>query len=184
MAYREALMADAQKLEETVFSSSIRFLETEYQKNELRANVLQTFTELFCQWGEQTDKEAASLGICYLHSSILMRTGEIRLTLFGEEFYLDKNQFEKAWYPPCFFQQYEQDMSEIMTALQKHHPRIYPYEENAVRYQYAQYFYTAIQSLCQDMLEELTESEAYQKMKKTKDFFFFFGRWMGEAEKL
>ena len=113
-----------------------------------------------------------------------MRTGEIRLTLFGEEFYLDKNQFEKAWYPPCFFQQYEQDMSEIMTALQKHHPRIYPYEENAVRYQYAQYFYTAIQRLCQDMLEELTESEAYQKMKKTKDFFFFFGRWMGEAEKL
>ena len=100
MAYREALMADAQKLEETLFSSSIRFLETEYQKNELRANVLQTFTELFCQWGEQTDKEAASLGICYLHSSILMRTGEIRLTLFGEEFYLDKNQFEKAWYPP------------------------------------------------------------------------------------
>ena len=59
-------MADAQKLEETLFSSSIRFLETEYQKNELTANVLQTFTELFCQWGEQTDKEAASLGICYL----------------------------------------------------------------------------------------------------------------------
>ena len=82
MAYREALMADAQKLEETLFSSSIRFLETEYQKNELRANVLQTFTELFCQWGEQTDKEAASLGICYLHSSILIRKSMVSTLFF------------------------------------------------------------------------------------------------------
>ncbi|MDE7478923.1 MAG: hypothetical protein K2M91_13435 [Lachnospiraceae bacterium] len=75
MAYREALMADAEKWGKTIFASSIRILEDEYQKAERRQAVRQAFAELFGQWGEQTGEAAASLGVCYLHSSILMRTG-------------------------------------------------------------------------------------------------------------
>ena len=91
MAYREAMMTDARKWGEAVFSGSIRMLEAEYQKTDRRDAVVQAFAELFGQWGEHTRKEAACLGVCYLHSSILMRTGGIRLALFGKEFYMDEN---------------------------------------------------------------------------------------------
>ena len=170
MAYREAMMTDARKWGEAVFSGSIRMLEAEYQKTDRRDAALQAFAELFGQWGEHTSKEAACLGVCYLHSSILMRTGGIRLALFGREFYMDENQLEKIWQPPCFFQQYEQDISAVMDRLRKEYPRIYPYEEDAVRFWYAEYYYAALETLCRDMLGEIRESREYRMLNKTEDF--------------
>ncbi|MBO5032840.1 MAG: hypothetical protein J6D08_13315 [Lachnospiraceae bacterium] len=184
MIYREKLMADAEKWEKLLFASSIRRLEEEYGRTEQRNAVKRSFTELFRQWGEQTEQKAASLGICYLYSSILMRTGEMRLTLYGKELYFDKNQVENTWYLPGFFQIYEQDMTEIMDRLRKAHPRIYRYEEEAVRCQYAEYYYAAIAALCRDMADEIRDSDEFKMMQKTEDFFFFFGRWRGEAQKL
>lgn len=71
-----------------------------------------------------------------------------------------------------------------MNKLRKEHPRIYPYEEDAVRFLYAEYYYAALETLCRDMLAEIEEYEAFQKMNRTEDFYMFFGRWRGEAEKL
>ena len=184
MKNRNGFMAAAEKLGETIFSSSIRILETEYQKEEKRQTVRQVFAELMEAWGKQTQEEAAALGICYLHSSILMRSAEIRLTLYGRALYMDEKRLEKAWTLPRFFGQYEQDMTEIMDKLRKEFPRIYPYEEDAVRFWYAQYYYAALKVLCKDMLEEIRKGREYRMLNKTEDFYFFFGRWRGEAEKL
>ncbi len=184
MVCREKLMADARKWGAELFTSRIRLLEREYEKAERREEVVKAFAKLFRQWEEQTEAEAASVGICYLYSSILMRTGELRLTVYGKELYMDSNQVELSWIPPCFFQMYEEDIPVIIEKLQKEHPRIYQYEKDAVRYQYAEYYYAAIAALCRDMLDEIKNCEAYRLLKKTDDFFFFFGRWRGEAEKL
>lgn len=184
MVYREKLMADAWKWGAELFASRIQLLEREYEKAERREEVVSAFAKLFQQWEEQTEAKAASVGICYLYSSILMRTGKLRLTVYGEEFYMDKNQLEVAWLPSCFFQMYEQDMQEIIAKLQKEHPRIYQYEKDAIRYQYAEYYYAAIAALCRDMLNEIKNCEEYRALNKTDDIFFFFGRWRGEAEKL
>ncbi len=78
-----------------------------------------------------------------------------------------------------FFQQYEQDMTMLMKKLRNEHPRIYPYEEDAVRIWYAEYYYAALEVLCRDMQKELKEYEAFQRMNKTEDFYIFFGRWRG-----
>ena len=56
MAYREAMMTDARKWGEAVFSDSIRMLEAEYQKTDRRDAVVQAFAELFGQWEEHTRK--------------------------------------------------------------------------------------------------------------------------------
>lgn len=184
MVYREKLMEDAHKWGTRLFASRIRLLEREYEKAERRNEVVETFAKLFQQWEEKIKAEAASVGICYLYSSILMQTGEMRLTLYGKEFYMDNNQLELAWIPSCFFQMYEQDILEIIGRLQKEHPRIYQYEKDAVRYQYAEYYYAAIAALCRDMLDEIKNSKEYKRLNKTDNFFFFFGRWRGEAEKL
>lgn len=183
-AYREALMADADRLGKAVFAPAVRRIEAEYRREENREAVRQAFAGLFGEWGRRFGEEAASLGICYLHGGILMRTGELRLTLYGRESYMDKNRLEKAWRPPVFFQQYEEDMSQIMDGLRKAHPRICPYEEDAVRFQYAEYYYAALEVLCRDMLSEIQDSGEYRELNRSEDFYFFFGRWRGEARKL
>lgn len=177
-------MEEAERWEKLLFADSVRELETQYEKIEQRDVIIKTFTDLFRQWSQQNGHAAASLGICYLHSSILMRTGELRLTLYGKEFYLDRDQIEMVWHPPWFFHMYEKDMDFLMGKLRNDYPRIYRYEEEAVRYQYAEYYYAAIEALCRDIMEEIQDSEEYKMMKKTEDFFFFFGRWRGEAAKL
>ena len=78
----------------------------------------------------------------------------------------------------------EQDILAVTDKLRKKYPRIYPYEEDAVRFWYAEYYYAALETLCRDMLGEIRESREYCMLNKTEDFFIFFGRWRGEAEKL
>ncbi len=184
MVYREKLMADAWKWGAELFASRIRLLEKEYAKTERRKEMVDVFATLFRQWSKQTEAEAASVGVCYLYSDIQMRTGELRLTLYGKELYMDENQEELTWNPSCFFQMYEEDMDLIIERLEKEHPRIHQYEKDAVRYQYAEYYYAAIEALCRDMLDEIKNCEEYRLLKRTDDFFFFFGRWRGEAERL
>lgn len=182
MNRREELMKDVEKWEETIFADSIRKLEHKYGKPQQRNAVVQSFAELFQKW-EETCK-AASLGICYLHRNILMKTGELRLTLYGEEFYLDRHQVEAAWHLPDFFEQYENDMNTLIDKIRKEYPRVYLYEIDAVRFHYAEYYYAAIAAMCRDLLEEITDCEEFKALNKTADFFFFFGRWRGEAQKL
>ena len=45
-----------------------------------------------------------------------------------------------------------------MDRIRKEFPRIYPYEEDAVRFFYAEYYYAALETLCRDMLGEIRES--------------------------
>ena len=151
MDYRENMLSDGEKWGAQLFASRIRELEKEYEKAERRDEVKNAFGKLFEQWEERTEAEAGCLGICYLYSSILMKTGELRLTLYGKELYMDSDQLELAWVPPCFFQIYEQDMLELFDKLQKVYPRIYQYEKDALRYQHAEYYHAAIAALCRDM---------------------------------
>ena len=87
-----------------------------------------------------------------------MRTGNLRLTLYGEGFYLSEWRAESTWQLPVFFDRYEEDMSVLTASLRKVHPRIYAYEIDAIRYHYAEYYYAAIAGLCRDLLEEIKES--------------------------
>ncbi len=184
MIYREKLMENAEKWEKALFADSIRTLEAEYGKAKRRSEVVQVFTGLFRQWEIQMEQKAASLGICYLHNRILMRMGELRLTLYGKELYLDENQVETVWHLPFFFDRYEQDMTVLADRIKEDFPRVYAYEVDAIRYQYAEYYYAAIEAMCRDMLEEIKGSGEYGQLSKTEGFFFFFGRWRGEAQKL
>lgn len=186
MEYRRKLMEDAGEQEEVLFGRSIRWLEEVYREEWLRAEAVQVFDDLFRQWGTETApmQKAACLGICYLHSGILMRTGSLRLMLCGEGFYLSKRQMESTWRLPVFFDRYEEDMDALTAGLRKVHPRIYAYEIDAIRHHYAEYYYAAIAGLCRDLLEEIKESKGYRELDRTEDFYFFYGRWRGEAWKI
>ena len=186
MEYRRKLMEDAGEQEEVLFGRSIRWLEEVYREERLRAEAVQVFDDLFRQWGTETApmQKAACLGICYLHSGILLRTGSLRLMLYGEGFYLSKRQMESTWRLPVFFDRYEEDMDALTAGLRKVHPRIYAYEIDAIRHHYAEYYYAAIAGLCRDLLEEIKESKGYRELDRTEDFYFFYGRWRGEAWKI
>ncbi|MBD5547933.1 MAG: hypothetical protein HDQ97_11125 [Lachnospiraceae bacterium] len=184
---REELLTAAEKLQKEQFEKRVRALEKEYQKEENRRAVIQTFEELASSWnpvsiGAGNTKKAASLGITYLLSSILTGTYEMKLYLMGEEFWLEEEPLEATWRPMRFFEYYEEDMESIVKKLKNSFPRLCRAEEDAVRLRCADYYLAAICKLCKDMAEEIVESKGFREMEKRDDFFLFFGGFHKEGE--
>jgi hypothetical protein len=171
----------AQYAEEELFASQCRRLESEYRKKEYRNEAVDAFVRLFSQAVDE-QKEVSWLGICYLHTSLQTGCHEFRLSLYNEEFYFDPAPAELYWRPPCFFECFEEDMESVMTVLRRQYPRIWRYEEEAVRRICVVYYYAAVRQLCFGLAGEIMETEAFQKAVKTENFSAFFGRYQGEGE--
>ena len=75
-------------------------------------------------------------------------------------------------------------MVSIVKGLGGSFPRLCRAEEDAVMLQCADYYLAAVQKLCEDMAEEIMDSMGFRELKKTEDFFLFFGRFQGEGEKI
>ncbi|PPK80599.1 hypothetical protein BXY41_106189 [Lacrimispora xylanisolvens] len=73
-------------------------------------------------------------------------------------------------------------METVMIGLRKKYPRIWRYEEEAVRRICIEYYYAAVCQLCFDLAGEIMETEAFQKAVKAENFTAFFGRYQGEGE--
>ncbi|WP_349948726.1 hypothetical protein ABFV83_10015 [Lacrimispora sp. BS-2] len=175
------LERDAQNAEEELFASQCRRLERDYRKTECRNEAVDAFVRLFSQALDE-QKEVSWLGICYLHTSLQTGSHELLLSLYDEEFYFDPAPEELYWRPPCFFECFEEDMESVMTGLRRKYPRIWRYEEEAVRRICVEYYYAAVSQLCFDLAGEIMETEAFQKAVKAESFTAFFGRYQGEGE--
>lgn len=171
----------AQNTEEELFASQCRRLEKDYRKKEYRNEAVNAFVRLFSQAVDE-QKEVSWLGICYLHTSLQTGSHEFRLSLYDEEFFFDPVPTELYWRPSCFFECFEEDMESVMTVLRRQYPRIWRYEEDAVRRVCVEYYYAAIRQLCFDLAGEIMETEAFQKAVKAENFTAFFGRYQGEGE--
>ena len=171
----------AQNAEEELFASQCRRLEREYRKKEYRNEAVNAFIRLFNQAVDE-QKEVLWLGICYLHTSLQTGSHEFRLSLYDEEFFFDPAPVELYWRPLCFFECFEEDMKTVMITLRRQYPRIWSYEEEAVRRIIVEYYYAAVRQLCFDLAGEIIETEAFQKAVKADDFTAFFGRYQGEGE--
>lgn len=185
MAYiserREELLSAADELQKAQFGRQIRRLEKIYGNKENRSGTQKVFTELFSCWGG-LKSPAASLGICYLFSSILTGSYEFKLVLLGKEFWLEEKPVEIMWRPAHFFECFEEDMKLVIKELKGRFPRLCSAEEEAVRFSCAEYYLAAVCALCRDITEEITGSREFAKMNKTEDFCLFFGRYQGEGE--
>ena len=188
MAYiyerRKELLHTVEKLQREQFEKSIRSLEKLYAGEEHRRKVVETFAGLVRQWEEQNEgtRKAASLGICYLYSSILRKDYKFRLVLMGEEFWLDGESIEADWELSDFFSYFENDMEIVIEKLRGMFVRLCSAEEDAVRQWCAEYYLAAISKLCTDMAGELAEGMGLEGMEKTEEFCFFFGHYQGDGE--
>ncbi len=179
---REELADAAEGMQRELFAGRVGELKGEYRKEGRRASVKQAFADVLRLWDGEGGRKAGSLGICYLFSGMAMRTYEFRLALYGEDFYLDGYPAVRRWKPPCFFEMFEEDMAVIMKKLRKVYPRIYAYEEDAVRRRCVEYYLAAVRQLCEDMAEEIVCMEEFLGMEKTDNFFIFFGAYRGEGD--
>lgn len=179
---RKALLAAAEKPERELFARRISGLMEEYKKEERRKEVVKAFDGLASCWNTAGRDQAASLGICYLYSSILMRNYEFKLVLLGEDFWLEEEPITTSWVPPCFFEHFEEDMDVLMKALRSSFPRLCRAEEEAVRAGYWEYYLAAVSKLCRDMAEEILLESKLAGINKTDHFYLFFGKFQGEGE--
>lgn len=181
---REALLAAAKKPGRELFAKRIPELMEEYKKEENRRAVIKAFGRLASCWNIAGSGQAASLGVCWLYSSILMRTYEFKLVLLGEDFWLEEEPITTSWVPPCFFEHFEEDMDVLMKALRSSFPRLCRAEEEAVRAGYWKYYLAAVSKLCRDMAEEILLESTLAGINKTDYFYIFFGKFQGEGEVL
>lgn len=179
---RENLLEEAEKIYREQFNISIRNLEEKYKIKENQKSVAGAVVKAAQVWNDTQDRPAASLGICILHSSILRQAYEYKIVVMGEEFWLDENAVELMWIPKGFSEFFEQDISALIKKLSSIFPRFCKEEETAVRFRCAEYFHGAVYKLCKDFLDDILEGEGFLQLKKTEDFFLFFGDYRGEGE--
>ncbi len=179
---RETLLKEAEKIYREQFKISIRCLEEKYNAEEYKKAVPESFAQAARIWNESQDRQAASLGICSLYSSILRQTYEYKIVLLGEEFWLDEDAVEIMWIPKGFPEIFEQDMSVLIKKLSGIFPRLCKEEETAIRFVCAEYFHGTVYKLCRDFIGDILENNAFLQLKKKEDFFVFFGGYRGEGE--
>ncbi len=177
----EQVKEAADRLERERFAARCRELEQVYAGRDYRAMAVQAFTGLMDMAAEQ-DKETAWLGIFPLHVGLATGSHEVLLALYGEEFYFDPLPLCRYWRPPVFDLYFEEDMEQIMKELRRHFPRIWRYEEDAVRRLCVEYYHAALWRLCAGLEEEILETESFRRMKRAQHFTAFFGRFRGEGE--
>lgn len=175
------LTAAADCLEKERFGSQCRRLMQEYQRQERREEALHIFGGLFEQAFAQ-GKRAAWLGISSLYTSVQNGVFEYFLAVYGEEFYLDSEPVAGFWIPSVFQECMEEDIRSVMRELHSRFPRIRQYEEAEIYRVCAAYYDAALGRLCQDLADELSETECFSRMEKTERFGIFFGRYQGEGE--
>lgn len=177
----EQVKEAADRWERERFAARCRELEQIYAGREYRAMAVQAFAGLM-DLGAEQDKEVAWLGIFPLHVSLATGSHEVLLALYGEAFYFDPAPLCRYWRPPVFDLFFEEDMEQIMRALRVRFPRIWRYEEAAVRRLCVEYYHAALWRLCAGLEEEIRETESYQHMRRARRFTAFFGRFRGEGE--
>lgn len=179
---KKELILAAEELQKILFGKRIRSLEQKYGEKEYRRKVVDIFEKLAFQWNLFHDNEAASLGVCYLYSSLLMRTYKFKIILLGKEFWLEEEPEEIVWDLASFFESFEKDMKLVLSRMENIFPRFCKAEEDAVRLYCAEYYLAAICQLCRDLAWEILSSDEMKELKKTEDFYIFFGRFLGEGE--
>ena len=175
------LTAAADRLEKERFGSQCRRLIQEYRRQERREEALRIFSEV-CERAAAQGKRAAWLGISSLYTSMQNGVFEYLLTVYGEEFYLDPHPVERFFTPPVFQECVEEDIQSVRKELHSCFPRIWQYEEAEICRVCSAYYDAAFCRLCQDLSDELPETEGFSRMEKTEHFGVFFGCYRGEGE--
>lgn len=177
----DELIAAADRLAKERFGSQCRRLMQEYQRQEYRKKVLRIFSKVYEQAAAQ-GKRTAWFGISSLYTSVQNGVFGYLLAVYGEEFYLDPEPVAEFWIPPVFQKCMEADIRSVIGELRSRFPRIWQYEEAEVYRVCAAYYDAAFGRLCADLADELSETEEFSRMEKTKGFGVFFGRYQGEGE--
>lgn len=181
MDRRERLKKAADQVESGLFCVQCQRLEREYQDSRPRSLAVGAFAHLMELAAEQ-NKETVWLGICVLETSLATGSHETLLSLYNQDFYFDAAPVEAYWCPPGFKECFEEDMETVMKRLRTQFPRIWNYEEDAVRRRCAEYYQAALCQLCRDLGEEIMGTAAFHDMRKGERFTAFFGHYRGEGE--
>lgn len=178
-----------QFVEQTKAAADNRILESKmkmeiyFRRNQEEINtVVQKQTEhLFLQL---PDKEWAYWEICYLHSSLFMKTHEYRMSLYDTLHLIDPAPVSVRIGFPFIYQYFEEDIEHLTQIVKKKMQRIYSHEVTAIREYYNKYYIGIVNKYIKDTLPELMELETFQNMKKTDEFRVSFGEYMGRQEVL
>lgn len=166
----EKLIKRAEEIFHKKFPDSLVLIQEQYTKDVYRNIIKAQYEKMLILAGR---KEIVYFGISFLHSSLYDKSYEMLFMLLDKNFYLDLEPIEEYVYIPVFFEQYEENIKEIMEQLKKEAGHIQPFEENEIRRVGALYYYAAIYKLFRDLSVDMKDLKG--------DIVFFYGMYHGEA---
>lgn len=116
----------------------------------------------------------------FLHSSILMKNYKIKVCLYNEMLYRDKEISTVFWKPPCMFDFIEEDVAFFEAQIKKEFVHIHPWDIEEFRVEYANQFILILGF----MLQKIFQDERLCKFLKAFNIVPFFGEFMGKVIKL
>ena len=120
--------------------------------------------------------------ISYLRSSLITGSYEIRVDLYGEDFWLDDNPITEYITIPYLFGFYKEDISEFQRLLKKEFIRFMPEEIEPVTQAYCEYYFSLVTKVFEDFYEQIICLGV--PVCKPNETEIYVGEYMGKCVKL
>lgn len=112
---------------------------------------------------------------------ILQRKYVIRVHAFDKTIFLDKNSCYEVWNPNFIFDFIDKDLGYLENILYKQFIRIYPWEIEELRIEYASYLVTLVMMFLYNHAELIVKMDCFKRIGAENTMKFYFGEYMGQT---
>lgn len=126
--------------------------------------------------------DAESLFISCLYSGIDTGNCQLRVDLYGPEFWLDESPLTEYITLPMIFDYMEKDISVFAEIIKKKFVRLRSCELKSVRHEYAEYYFSLVLQIMTDFSELITSLS--DGISKSDNFEILYGEHMGRYVKI
>lgn len=152
------------------FSNSIQYIQKKYIESNYREIITKQFEHMVQMANLKSKQDVSYFGVSYLRSSLYDKSYELLFSLLDQRFYFDTEPIECYVCIPFLFQQFEMDMKEVLSVVERKIFRIQEFEEQELIKRCALYYYAIMYKLFRELSKEIKEK-----------IIFFYGEYHGEA---
>lgn len=157
-------------------------VDIENNEEEIKSIFLEKVDKLFRKSIEE-NKEIKYFLISQLKSSILTKSYEVLLSIYTEDFYLQKEKYMEYFKIPFLFENVDIEMEKFNTKIKNNFKKILKFELEEIKQKYIEEHKIIVMLITIHFLKYIYELESFKNLKK-KDLSFLYGEYMDKAVEL
>lgn len=172
-----------QDFEEKIKEKGLKIsIHIENNEEEIKNTFLEKVDKLFKKAIEE-NKEIQYFLISPLRSSIFTKSYEVTLSIYTEEFYLQKEKYMEYFKIPYIFENIDVEMEQFNIKIKNNFKNILKFELEEIKQKYIEEHKMIVMLIAVHFLKYIYELESFKNLKK-KDLSFLYGEYMDRVIKL